>query len=60
MTLISRLERLTSTQQRDVDKLIEQMQRRLEEVRVAPSVARRKEAGEWVLRVAAEIYTWSR
>ena len=60
MTLISHLERLTSTQQRDVDKLIEQMQRRLEEVRVAPSVARRKEAGEWVLRVAAEIYTWSR
>ena len=60
MTTISHLERLTSTQQRDVDKLIEQMQRRLEEVRVAPSVARRKEAGEWVLRVAAEIYTWSR
>ena len=60
MTLISHLERLTSTQQRDVDKLIEQMQRRLEEVRVAPSVARRKEAGEWVLCVAAEIYTWSR
>ena len=60
MTLICRLERLTSTQQRDVERMIAQMQQRLNEVRLAPTSVRRKEAGEWVLRVAAEIYTWSR
>lgn len=53
------LDALTRAQRADLERMIGQMQRRLEEVRVAPSEAKRREAGEWVLRVAADIYTWS-
>lgn len=59
MTLVSQLDALTPTQRLDLDRMTRQMQRRLEEVRVAPSEAKRREAGEWVLRVAADIYAWS-
>ena len=60
MTTIHQLDLLTPTQRRDLDDMTSRMQRRLDEVRLAPSEHRRKEAGEWVLRVAAEIYAWSR
>ena len=53
------LDQLTSTQRADLARMSQQMQRRLEEVRVAPNEAKRREAGEWVLRVAADIYAWS-
>lgn len=53
------LDSLTRAQRSDLERLIGQMQRRLEEVRVAPTEAKRREAGEWVLRVAADVYTWS-
>ena len=59
MTLVSQLDALTPTQRLDLDRMARQMHRRLEEVRVAPSEAKRREAGEWVLRVAADIYAWS-
>lgn len=59
MTLVRPLESLTRAQRGDLERMIGQMQRRLEEVRVASSEARRREAGEWVLRVAADIYSWS-
>ena len=59
MTLVSQLDALTPTQRLDLDRMTRQMHRRLEEVRVAPSEAKRREAGEWVLRVAADIYAWS-
>lgn len=59
MTTIHNLDLLTRSQRSDLDRMIGQMQRRLEEVRVAPSEAKRREAGEWVLRVAADIYAWS-
>ena len=53
------LDSLTRAQLGDLERMVGQMQRRLEEVRVAPSEAKRREAGEWVLRVAADIYAWS-
>ena len=59
MTLVRQLDVLTPTQRSDLVSMTQQMQRRLEEVRVAPSEAKRREAGEWVLRVAADIYAWS-
>ena len=59
MSIVQRLESLTSTQRADLARMSEQMQRRLEEVKVAPSELKRREAGEWVLRVAADIYAWS-
>ena len=59
MSVVHNLDALTPTQRLDLDRMTRQMQRRLEEVRVAPSEAKRREAGEWVLRVAADIYAWS-
>lgn len=59
MTLIRPLESLTRAQRGDLERMISKMHQRLEEVRVAPSEAKRREAGEWVLRVAADIYSWS-
>lgn len=56
---VHNLDQLTPSQHSDLNRMIGQMQRRLEEVKVAPSEARRREAGEWVLRVAADIYSWS-
>ena len=57
--IVSQLEALSPTQRLDLDRMTRQMQRRLEEVIVASSEAKRREAGEWVLRVAADIYAWS-
>ena len=59
MTTVRQLDALTSTQRSDLSRMEAQMHRRLEEVRMAPSEAKRREAGEWVLRVAADIYAWS-
>ena len=56
---IHNLDSLTRAQLSDLERMIGKMQRRLEEVRVAPTEAKRREAGEWVLRVAADIYAWS-
>jgi hypothetical protein len=58
--LIHRLEVLTSTQERDLALMVSKMQRRLGEIQSARTEATRKEAGEWILRVAAELYAWSR
>ena len=58
-TVVHNLDQLTPTQRSDLASMTRQMHRRLEEVRVAPSEAKRREAGEWVLRVAADIYAWS-
>jgi hypothetical protein len=60
MTTVRVLERLTPAQERDRARLIALMGRRLSELEVAFSDHTRKEAGEWILRVAAEIYAWSR
>lgn len=57
--LVHSLDTLTRAQCADLERMIGKMQRRLEEVRVAPTEAKRREAGEWVLRVAADIYAWS-
>jgi hypothetical protein len=59
MSLVRQLETLTPSQRSDLDRMIGQMQHRLEGVRVAPSEVKRREAGEWVLRIAADIYAWS-
>lgn len=60
MTTVRRLELLTSAQRSDLSRMTDQMRRRLEELHAADSEFRRREAGEWVLRVAAELYAWSR
>lgn len=57
--LVRHLDSLTPTMKADLARMTTQMQRRLEEVRMADTPATRREAGEWVLRVAADIYAWS-
>jgi len=60
LTTARLLENLSPLQRRDQDVMISQMHKRCEEFRMAPSEAKRREAAEWVLRVAAEIYAWSK
>jgi len=60
MTVIRHLEQLTPAQRKDLDAMVVRMHKRCEEVRMAATEAKRREAGEWILRVAAEIYSWSK
>jgi len=60
VTTVHGLDVLTIPQAKDLDMMITRMRLRLDEIRVGASESRRREAGEWVLRVAAEIYSWSR
>ena len=59
MTTVRQLDALTPTQRSDLARMEAQMHRRLEEVKMAATEPKRREAGEWVLRVAADIYAWS-
>lgn len=56
---IAHLDSLTPAQRADLARMEAQMRRRLDEVRMATTPAQRREAGEWVLRVAADLYAWS-
>lgn len=60
MTVVRQLDSLTPAQRADLRAMSERLTKKLDELEKAPTEFRRREAGEWILRVAAEIYAWSK